>query len=466
MDARVRSIAERGTTENVSLQNETPWVYVFGPFRLDPARGLLTYGTDVMPLPERLFGLLLALIQANGSVVGRKELAQILSPDEPVSEANLSQHVYMLRRILGERAKDRLYIMTAHNKGFRFAAPVSIVVPSEDGESSKAVDMRDDPLLDGGFEAFRCYSRGSYLLERRTASALRTAIDYFAAALSVNENYAPALVGLARAHAYLAEYWYVPGSHAFPKAKEAVIRALQIEPSSASAHAALSNIMLFCEWDWREAKREIDAAVRLNADSIAVCTNAIWYYECIGAGERALAEAQHALSVEPSSPGLQILLGRVLTHSGDYEKAIAYLSHLIETGPEFAIARRHRAQALILNGQPGDAVVDLLMLPQDRAEDVALRLPLLGRAYAEMGETERAKEIYAMLLEIARTEFVVYWNLAVVAVGLGRCDEALDHLEKAMACREPSLPLLRSSAWFTPIAKSMRFKGLLRAVGF
>lgn len=447
------------------MRSETPWVYVFGPFRLDPTRGLLTYGTEVVPLPERLFSLLLALIEANGTVVSRKALAIVLSPAEPVSEANLSQHVYMLRRILGERAKDRLYIMTAHNKGFRFASPVSVEVATPEDAPSKVMDVRDDPLLDGGFEAFRHYSRGSYLLERRTAGALRTAIDYFAAALAVNKNYAPALVGLARAHAYLAEYWYVPGSIAFPKAKNAVMRALQIEPSSASAHAALSNIMLFCEWDWREAKREIDAAVRLNPDSIAVCTSAVWFYECTGADDRALSEAQHALSVEPSSPGLQILLGRVLTHCGDYENAIAYLSHLIESGPEFAIARRHRAQALILNGRPGDAVVDLLMLPQDRAEDLALRLPMLGRAYAAMGETERAKEIYTMLLEVAQTEFIVYWNLAVVAVGLGRCDEALDHLQNAVACREPSLPLLRSSHWFAPISKSARFKGLLRSVG-
>jgi adenylate cyclase len=418
----------------------------------------------VVPLPERLFALLLALIQANGNVVSRETLARALSPGERVSEANLSQHVYMLRRILGERAKDRLYIMTAHNRGFRFASPVS-VVPAEEGDTNETPDVRTDSVLEGGLEAFRHYGRGCYLLERRTATALRAAIDHFEAALAVNPNYAPALVGLARAHAYLAEYWYVPGSYAFPRAKEAVIRALTLEPSSANAHAALSNLMLFCEWDWREAKREIDTAVRLNPDSIAVCTSAVWFYECTGAGDRAMAEAQHALSVEPSSPALQIVLGRVLMHCGQYGDAIAYLSHLIESGPEFAVARRHRAQALILSGRPGDAVIDLLMLPQDRAEDVAMRLPLLGRAYADAGETERAADIYATLLDMVRTEFIVYWNLAMVAVGLGRYDEALDHLERAVACREPSLPLLRSAAWFAPIAKSARFKGLLRSVG-
>ena len=71
-------------------------------------------------------------------------------------------------------------------------------------------------------------------------------------------------------------------------------------------------------------------------------------------------------------------------------------------------------------------------MPQDRAEDVALRLPLLGRAYAECGDTERAESIYRALLEIARTDFVVGFNLATVAVGLGRLEEALEHLERGV----------------------------------
>lgn len=464
MESRVRAIAEKGVAGK-GAWTEPAWVYVFGPFRLDPNRGLLTYGSEVVPLPERLFALLLALIQANGSVVSRQTLVSVLSPEGGVSQANLSQHMYMLRRILGERARDRLYIMTARNKGFRFTAPVSVVVPSDSEQTARPPETHGDTLLSGGFEAFRHYSRGCYLLERRTAATLKSAIESFDAALSLSPGYAPALVGFARAHAFLAEYWYVSGSYAFPKAKDALMRALKLDPASATAHAALSNVMLFCEWDWREAKREIDTAVRLNPDSVAVCTSAAWFYECTGAEERALAEIQHALQVEPSSPGLQILFGRILAQSGDYQRAIAYFSNLIDMGPEFAVARRHRAQALILNGQPGEAIVDLLMLPQDRAEDIALRLPLLGRAYADCGDVERAGEIYAALQEMTRTEYVVYWNLALVATGLGRYDEALDHLESAVARHEPSLPLLRTSPWFAPIAKSGRFKALLRSVG-
>ena len=192
--------------------------------------------------------------------------------------------------------------------------------------------------------------------------------------------------------------------------------------------------------------------------------NAAWFNMCKGSGDKPVREMQRALLVEPSSPALQLFLARIFLHTGQYRRAIGAFSNLIESGADFAIARRHRAQAFILNGQPGEAIADLALLPHDRAEDVALRLPLLGRAYADCGDTERAESIYQTLQEMARTEFVVGFNLATVAVGLGKLEEALDHLERALKVREPALLMLRSLAWFEPIAQRSRFKALLRAI--
>jgi hypothetical protein len=75
-----------------------------------------------------------------------------------------------------------------------------------------------------------------------------------------------------------------------------------------------------------------------------------------------------------------------------------------------------------------------------------------------------AESIYQTLQEMARTEFVVGFNLATVAVGLGRLEEALDHLERALKVREPALLMLRSLSWFEPIAQRSRFKAILRAI--
>jgi DNA-binding winged helix-turn-helix (wHTH) protein/Tfp pilus assembly protein PilF len=441
-----------------------PWLYVFGSFRLDPTRGLLHFGSEVVPLPGRLLQLLLVLIAANGNVVDKDALASTLWPDGDVSDGNLSQHMYMLRRLLGERAKDRSYVMTVHGKGYRFAAPVSVIAPADAEPASEAIDDSGEQLLRSGLEVCRHFSSGSYQLEKRCASGLRSAIEHFDAALALDPDYTPALVGLAKAYAFLAEYWYAPPSYTFPKAKFAIMRALKLDPSSAVAHAVLSNLTLFCDWDWKGAKRESDAAIRLNPNSMFARANAAWYHVCAGERDRALDEVQRALLIDASSPPLQVLLGRILVHTGDYARGIAYLTTLIESGAEFAVARRHRAQALILDGRPAEALVDLMLLPVDRAEDVALRLPLLGRAYADCGDIARAEEIYESLREMGRREYVVCWNLATVAVGLGRYDEALDYLEKALEEREPTLLLLRSYPWFEAISKQHRFKSLLRAI--
>ena len=99
--------------------------YTFGSFRLDTARRLLFSGDEITPLPERAFQLLLLLIEAAGEVVSKETLAARVWPESTVSDANLSQHVYLLRRMLREKATDRSYIMTVSRRGFRFAAPIT-----------------------------------------------------------------------------------------------------------------------------------------------------------------------------------------------------------------------------------------------------------------------------------------------------------------------------------------------------
>jgi DNA-binding winged helix-turn-helix (wHTH) protein/Flp pilus assembly protein TadD len=439
-------------------------IYAFGSFRFDPARGLLSHGGSVIPLPERLSQLLVLLIHANGSVIDKETIASRVWPEAAVSDGNLSQHMYMLRQLLDERARDRAYVMTVRGKGYRFVAPISVVPPQQAEAANVASEDATDRLLSSSPESLHHYLRGSYLLEKRTASALTAAAEQFEAVLRIDREHVPALIGLARSHALMAEYWYAPPSYTFPKAKSAIVRALEVDPASAEARATLGNILLYCDWNWTEAEREIETATQLSPQSTSVYINAAWFYVCKGAGEKQLRKMQLALLREASSPSLQLFLARILLHTGVYGRAIDSLSNLIEAGPDFSIARRHRAQAYILNGQPEEALADLLLLAQDRAEDIALRLPLLGRAYADCGDTERAEGIYERLVDLARTEYVVGFNLATVAVGLGKLEEALRHLERGFENREPALLMLRSLPWFGAIAQRSRFKSLLRAI--
>jgi DNA-binding winged helix-turn-helix (wHTH) protein/Flp pilus assembly protein TadD len=440
-------------------------VYCFGNFRFDSLRRLLFRGSDVSPLSERLALILTQLIQANGSIVNKEALAVSVWPDEAVSDANLTQHIYMLRRLLGERASDHAYILAVPRQGYRFALPVTVADPPLNESFTADAASLGEVLSGEGFEPFRNYCQGSFFLEQRTEPSLERAIEFFKAALESNPTYVPALIGLARAYSFLATYWHVPPALSFPLAKEAIEKALAIDSASAVAHAVRSGLLSFCDWNWRAAEKESAIAIRLNPGSTFARTNAAWVQICVGRYKDALAHAQFALMRDPSSLPLRLLLARVLLHSGDYVRAIAIISNVLEADRSFYIARRYRAQAYLLIGEPENAIADLELLPQDRGEDPSFRLPMLGRAYADLGYDTRAAGIFDALRAVAHSEYVVCWNLAMVASGLGRAQEALAYLEAACEQREPTLPFLKSLPWFKLISEDRRFRKLLRDVG-
>ncbi|MBV8499184.1 MAG: winged helix-turn-helix domain-containing protein [Candidatus Eremiobacteraeota bacterium] len=416
-------------------------------------------------MPERLALILTQLLQANGRVVSKESLAVSVWPDEAVSDANLTQHIYMLRQLLGDKAKDHSHILAVPRQGYRFLVPVQAtrVVPDEPFAADPAA--LEEIASGTDFEAFRHYCQGSFFLAKRTAADLRKALDFFQKALVASPLYVPALIGLARAYGLLGSYWHLPPDAAFPFATAAIEKALMVEPGNAVAHAVYASSFCYADWNWERAREETEIAIALNPGSPLIRNNAAWIDVCTGRYEEALAQARLALALEPSSLLNQLLVARVLLHWGKYDHATAIMTNIIAADDSFHIARRYRAQALLLGGDPQKALDDLERLPGERGEDPGFRLPMLGRAYADLGEKSRAASVLEKLRELSRVEYVALWNLAIVAIGIGLADDALAYLETAYERREATLPFLKSLHWFEPIAKDRRFAALLAKVG-
>ncbi len=428
-----------------------PTTYTFGTFRLDSARRLLFSGNEITPLPERAFQLLLLLIEAAGEVVSKETLAARVWPESTVSDANLSQHVYLLRRMLHEKATDRSYIMTVSRRGFRFAAPIS-TAPVPIARANRDADP------------FWEYCRGSRLLERRSEAQLWSAIEAFEHAIRLNDTFALSFVGLARGYSLLAELGSVDAMTAFSKVRTAIGQAINLDPGSAAAHAVFSEALLFGDWDWSGARGASDHALRLDPGSTFVRRNAVRLY--IGLGEYAAAqtEAQQALMLDPSCAALHVLFAQAMIHAGDYERAIPFLSDLIELEPECHIARRFRAQAYLLGGNPEKAVRDLEQLSRE-ADANGTDVALLGRAFAEYGDADRARQMHAKLLAMTSTEHIARVSLALSAIGLGEEREAMQHLESAYRDREPALVFLKGLRWFEPLRDIPEFAQMLVNIG-
>jgi len=104
-------------------------LYQFGPFRMDPEKGVLSRAGEPVPLTPKTFHVLLVLVRHNKEVVTKDDLMKSVWPDTFVEEANLSRNIFMLRKALGETEQDR-YIVTVPGRGYRLAEDVEIV-PTE-----------------------------------------------------------------------------------------------------------------------------------------------------------------------------------------------------------------------------------------------------------------------------------------------------------------------------------------------
>ena len=439
-----------------------PKVYYFGPFRLDPSRRLFHRDDVLIPLAPRVFDVLLMLVASRDRLVTKDEFMDTIWGGEAVTEGSLSQHVFLARKALGEGANSHEYILTVQGKGYRFIHPVEAresLAQSISGEEAAAIR---DLLVDQKFEAFRYYCEAQYQAELRTEASLIEAIRLFETALKIDPAYDPAQVGIAQAYSLLGEYLFMPPFEVFPKAKNAALRALQLNAMNSDAHAVLGQILVFCNRDWLGAEREFDIAVKLNPASVLVRHYRSWFLIWTGAQGRALAEIGQALRVNPSSLLLATTLGMVLIHNDEYAQAVSQLRAVINRDPNYRLADYYLALALILSANPNEAIS--LLSERAQGEYQPQNLALLGVAYASAGKSAKAKKIIGDLTNLASGRYVAKYLIAEIYAALGELDEAMLALEASFDASEAWLAFLKTDPLFKALASERRLKSLLERI--
>ena len=115
----------------MSLRKTTRHRYDFGPFRLDVVMRRLHNGSEIVPLTHKALDLLLALVRNAGQLIEKEELMCQVWPDVVVEESNLTQHIHLLRKALGQERDEPLYIETIPGHGYRFMAGVREIIDDQ-----------------------------------------------------------------------------------------------------------------------------------------------------------------------------------------------------------------------------------------------------------------------------------------------------------------------------------------------
>ncbi|MBV8726217.1 MAG: tetratricopeptide repeat protein [Candidatus Eremiobacteraeota bacterium] len=372
------------------------------------------------------------LVQARGETVNKETFFSQVWPAEETCEGNLAQHIFMLRNILQKYDSRHPYILTVSGHGYRLGADV------RDGHAFTMFSDADSELL-------RLCLIGNHLLEKRSSATIGLAQQHFEDALRINEEYAPALIGLARARALVAEYMYALPAAGFEDAKEILTRTLALHPNSGNAHALLSEIALFADWDVAAAENALSAALELDSESPLARANVVWFNLCKGDIDEALRQCHRAMQRSPSSLALLYLLGRVLVHRGDYKAAQKCFADVLETDTDFVLAKEWLGLALLFDGDPAACISEVRNLNTNEDRDLSY---LMARASAEAGHAGDARAVLSSMRLRQSDEYIPSWYLACVETALGMTSEATEHLKSAAQSREVPVLFVRSLPMF------------------
>lgn len=311
-------------------------------------------------------------------------------------------------------------------------------------------------------EAYGLYLKGRNAWNKRTGDALLQAIDYFNQAIKIDSNNSAAYAGLADCYNMLVVYGRLQPKEGFPKAKEAALKALEIDESSAEAHSSLAFINFRWDWDRAATEREFQTAIRLKP---AYAPAHQWYSSYLVAVERfdeAIAEAKRTAELEPLSFVASSHLGWIYYLSGRNDEAIEQCKKILEMDPSSFPARRYLGLAYEAKGMYAEAITEFQT--GVKLSGSPLMLALLGHAYAASGRKAEAQQVIADLQQLQGQRYVSPYTVAAIYAGLGDRDQAFKWLETAVEERDIWLMNLKVDPVFAKLRTERRFTDILARI--
>ena len=309
-------------------------------------------------------------------------------------------------------------------------------------------------------EAYELYLKGRALLYRRGLSipkglkCLRQAVDR-------DPEYALAWAGLADGYTTLGYSGFAAPSETMPHAKEAAVRAVELDGSLAEAHGALAGALLFHDFDVDAATREFERAIELNPDDIQARA---WYAMFVlsfirGRFDEGLTHTARLVERDPLSGYAKTVHGFVLAIAGRHDEAIETSLAAIERDPESYLAHFALQFSYENAGRYAEAVATghaALAMSGRHGWAAAM----LATTYAAWGKPLDAHAVHDQLAAPASEAHVQPTSLAWSAAAAGLNDEAVKLAAKALRERDPFLIIvLKYLPPLEPLRQALRAAG-------
>ncbi len=313
-------------------------------------------------------------------------------------------------------------------------------------------------------EAYKFLLNSQYHLNKWTPEGLQKGIAYARQAIEADPGYAAAYASLSVVYSLLGTFTILPPAEAFPKAKSAALKALEIDESLAEAYTSLAGVRLNYEWDWSGAEQACKRALELNPNF--AWAHSVWsdLLLVMGRHQEAITEAQHGVELDPLSLGLNLKLGQRFFDTGNYDRAFEQLQKTLELDPNFVFTHIMLAHVYAWKGMYEESLLTcekVASLYGDRPYSRALPSLILALA----GKTDEAKKILNELKGQPKLDALSLISLASTACLLGEKNEAFALLEVTYQERVSFLIFLGVYPTFDSLRSDQCFADLLRRMG-
>ena len=313
-------------------------------------------------------------------------------------------------------------------------------------------------------EAHQLYLKGRYFWNKRTIEGMNKGVGYFSEAVEKDPSYALAYVGLADSYSLLSDYGGLPPKEAYPQAKKAAMRAVELDERLAEAHATLAYIKTGYDWDWPGAEEEFRRAIELNPNYE---TAHQWYAEYLsgmGRHEEAIAEIRRAREINPLSLIINAVEVSVLCIAREYDQGISQGQKALEMDPHFAEVYGYLRRCYDGKGMYREAITARQtrrkLAGHDAKETAALREAAAATSARVYWQKRLEQEV-----EESKQELSSAFEVAEILAQLGERDRALAWLERAYEERSFMMLYLKVAPNLDPLRSDSRYADLLRRVG-
>ena len=308
-------------------------------------------------------------------------------------------------------------------------------------------------------DAYDFYLQGLFLSDKSTEEALRQSLGFFERALKKDPQFSRTWTGVAKSWLWLADA-YVPPLEAYPKVRDAAVRALQLNDDEAEAHVYLAETKRILDWDLDGAEAEFNRAVEIEPNSTPSNYFIAALYAARGDRDKALIYLQRTSKIDPASLWVNNFACELYRYFGLHDEAIAAGERALQLDPAFVHGEPLLA-ALYREMQRFDDAIALYKKAQSVSGRTAFGLAI---TYARMNWRKEAQET----LEAAVSTHGSYTPgdaIAQVHVALQAHDDAIRELERAYEEHSSSLHFIGIAPEFSPLRSDKRFLSILQKIG-